>query len=238
MKSNINPPIIAIIGCDGSGKSTVSEHLIEFINQYGDAVRVHLGKQAGNVERQLVKLPLLGKKLGKTIDRKKLSVAKSKIGVVPALVMMFFVLRRLFRFRRMLRFHHRGLIILADRFPQIQIPGAYDGVQLPERIPGRPFINWLAGCEHQAFHWMASYKPDLVLKLNVDIDVACARKPDHRRESLAKKVAVTSKLTFPGSQIVDIDVNQPLDCVLPIAERAVADFMQSRGYHIHPASQD
>lgn len=233
MKPKVNSPIITIIGCDGSGKSTISEHLIGFINQYGTAVRVHLGKQAGNVERQLVKLPLLGKKLGKTIDRKKISVAKSKIGLVPALVMMFFVLRRLFRFYRMLQFHQHGSIILADRFPQTQIPGAYDGVQLPENIPGRPLISWLARREHQAFRWMTSYKPDLVLKLNVDIDVACARKPDHRRESLAKKVAVTSQLTFPGSLVVDIDVNQPLDRVLSLAERAVANFMQSRGYHIH-----
>lgn len=230
MNSKNNPPIIAIIGCDGSGKSTISEHLIGFINQYESAVKVHLGKQAGNVERQLVKLPLLGKKLGKTIDRKKVSVAKSKIGVVPALVMMIFVLRRLFRFRRMLRLRKQGLIILADRYPQMQIPGAYDGVLLPEHVPGRPFINWLACREHQAFRWMTSYKPDLVLKLNVDIDVACARKPDHRRESLEKKVAVTSKLNFPDSETVDIDVNQPLDHVLLLTERVVADFLQSRGY--------
>lgn len=238
MNSKNNPPIIAIIGCDGSGKSTISERLIVFINQYGPAVKVHLGKQAGNVERQLVKLPLLGKKLGKTIDRKKVRVAKSKIGVVSALVMMIFVLRRLFRFRRMLRLRKQGLIILADRYPQMQIPGAYDGVLLPEHIPGKPFINWMAGREHQAFRWMTSYKPDLVLKLNVDIDVACARKPDHRRESLEKKVAVTSKLNFPDSETVDIDVNQPLDHVLILTERVVANFLQSRGYKMGANHQD
>ncbi|MFG1172900.1 thymidylate kinase [Erwiniaceae bacterium CAU 1747] len=238
MKAKVNPPIIAIIGCDGSGKTTISEHLIVYINQYGDAVRVHLGKQAGNVERLLVRFPILGKKLGKTIDRKKVNVAKSKIGAGSALVMMLFVLRRLFRFRRMLQLRQRGLIILADRFPQIQIPGGYDGVLLPEHIPGSPFVNWLAGREHRAFRWMARHKPDLVLKLNVDIDVACARKPDHRRESLEKKVSVTSKLNFPDSEMVEIDVNQPLERVLPAAEQAVATFMQSRGYRIRPAVQD
>lgn len=62
--------------------------------------------------------------------------------------------------------------------------------------------------ERKAFHWMASHKPDLVIKLNVDLEVACARKPDHKRESLARKIAITPQLTFGGAQLVDIDANQ------------------------------
>ncbi|MEJ4043616.1 thymidylate kinase [Erwinia sp. SLM-02] len=235
MRETSNPPVIAVIGCDGSGKSTVCEHLIEFLSQYGPAARVHLGKQAGNVERQLVKIPVLGKKLGKKIDKEKRVAAKSQVGLLPALVIMSFVLRRLLRFRRMLKIRERGFIILADRFPQTQIPGAYDGPALPENNPNRPFISWLASREHQAFRWMAGHQPDLVLKLHVDVEVAFARKPDHRREALAKKVAITARLVFPGSQVVDIDVNQPLTEVLSKAERAVADLMHSRGYPVVPA---
>lgn len=90
--------------------------------------------------------------------------------------------------------------------------------------------GWQAG-ERKAFHWMASHKPDLVIKLNVDLDVACARKPDHKRESLARKIAITPQLTFGGAQLVDIDANQPLEQVLVDAEKAITDFMTARGYH-------
>ncbi|MNV92447.1 hypothetical protein D3C71_1870490 [compost metagenome] len=77
---------------------------------------------------------------------------------------------------------------------------------------------------------MADNKPDLVIKLNVDLDVACARKPDHRKEALAKKIAVTPLLTFEGAEIADVDANKPLDEVLSAAEKAVAEFMQAQGY--------
>ncbi|EPV9211303.1 thymidylate kinase, partial [Escherichia coli] len=56
-------------------------------------------------------------------------------------------------------------------------------------------------------------------------------KPDHKRESLARKIAITPQLTFGGAQLVDIDANQPLEQVLVDAEKAITDFMTARGYH-------
>ena len=54
------PPLIAIVGCDGSGKSTVSEALLEWIKGYGPAAAAHLGKQQGNTGRSLSTLPVIG----------------------------------------------------------------------------------------------------------------------------------------------------------------------------------
>ncbi|WP_410014620.1 thymidylate kinase [Sodalis sp. C49] len=224
------PPLIAVIGSDGSGKSTVCEHLITHVKKYGPAVRVHLGKQAGNVERVVVKLPFMGNSLDKAIKRNKVNITKSLPGPVAALVIMSFVLRRLLRFRRMLAFRRRGLMVLTDRFPQVQIPGGYDGTILPANAPGSRFVAWLAGRERTAFRWMANHKPDLVIKLNVDLDIACARKPDHRQESLAKKIAITPLLTYEGAQIVDIDANKPINEVFSYAEEAVSKFMTAHGY--------
>lgn len=227
---SIKNPIIAVIGSDGSGKSTVCEHLINCVQKYGPAVRVHLGKQAGNVERAVIKLPLMGNVLNKTIKHNKVKSAKTLPGPIPAIVIMSFVIRRLLRFRHMLACHRRGLIVLADRYPQIQIPGAYDGTVFPANVTGSRFVLWLAGLERSSFHWMAGHKPDLVIKLNVDLDVACLRKPDHRREALAKKIAVTPQPTFDGSQLIDIDANKPLDEVLVDAEKAIASFMETCGF--------
>ncbi|MEO3992071.1 dTMP kinase [Pseudocitrobacter cyperus] len=226
----IIPPIIAVIGSDGSGKSTICEHLMATIKKYGPAEQVHLGKQAGNVGRAVAKLPLMGRSLHKTIERNQVKTAKKLPGPVPALVVTAFVIRRLLRFRHMLACHRRGLIVLTDRYPQEQIPGAYDGAVFPPNVTGSRFVCWLAKLERSAFHWMASHKPDLVIKLNVDLDVACARKPDHTRESLAQKIAITPQLTFGGAPLVDIDANKPLDEVLIDAETAVVRFMESRGY--------
>jgi hypothetical protein len=130
----------------------------------------------------------------------------------------------------MLALRRQGLIVVTDRYPQVEIPGAYDGPGFPETSRGSWLVVRLARYEHAVFDWMASYRPDLVLRLNVDLDTACARKPDHRREALARKIAVTPLLRYGGAPIVDIDANQPLETVLAQAQAAVARTMAERGY--------
>ena len=53
-------PLIAVIGCDGSGKSTVGEEILAWVRRYGPAEAAHLGKQSGNIGRAIARLPLVG----------------------------------------------------------------------------------------------------------------------------------------------------------------------------------
>lgn len=228
-------PLIAIIGTDGSGKSTVAEHMVGWIGRFGPAGQAHLGKQAGNIGRALAELPLIGGYLGRLIRKKSDGVNKridehKQPTLFPSLVIAAFTLRRIRRFKRMLAMRRKGLIVVTDRFPQVEITGAYDGPGFPETSKGSWLVLRLAKFEHDSFQWMASYKPDLVLRLNVDLDTACARKPDHRREALARKIAVTPLLKYSGAPIVDIDASQPLATVIRQAEDAVTQVMHARGY--------
>ena len=45
----------------------------------------------------------------------------------------------------------------------------------------------------------------LVLRLNIDADTALARKPEHGRALVERKIAVTPQLRFGGARIADID---------------------------------
>jgi thymidylate kinase len=228
-------PLIAVIGCDGSGKSTVSENILVWVRGYGPAAAAHLGKQSGNLGRKLARLPMIGPLLGRVINSKVANVrddrARNKApGVFLALVIYALSLRRMLRFRRMLALRRRGLIVVADRYPQSELPGAYDGPGLLAAAQGNRIVRWLARREQLAYIKMTSYRPDLVLRLNVDLDTACARKPDHRRALLRDKVAATPKLKFNGAPIVEIDSTQPLPDVLAAARLAVASTMAQRGY--------
>lgn len=228
-------PMIAIIGCDGSGKSTVSEEILSWIQIYGPSATAHLGKQAGNVGRSIANLPIIGRFLGRFIDKKAAKVVKNRKtektqGIFVSLVICAFSLRRVRRFRRMLELRRQGFIVVTDRYPQLEISGAYDGPGLSIDAGGNFIVRWLARREHAAYEWMTSYRPDLVLRLNVDLDTACARKPDHQRELLSAKVAVTPLLKFNGAKIAEIDSNQALSDVLANAKQAVAQLMAEKGY--------
>ena len=228
---SITPPLIAVIGSDGSGKSTVCEHLITVVEKYGAAERVHLGKQAGNVGRSVTKLPLMGKSLHKTIERNQVKTAKiartsSGAGNYsvcrPSLTALSsyaclsssrvncsnrpLSLRTKFLALTMVQCSHLTLkvVVLSHGWQARNV----------KRFTGWRAINLI---------WSSNSM--------LTFEVACARKPDHKRESLARKIAITPQLTFGGAQLVDIDANQPLEKVLIDAEKAITDFMTARGYH-------
>jgi thymidylate kinase len=229
------PPLIAIVGCDGSGKTTVNEHILEWVKGYGPAAAAHLGKQQGNAGRWFAQLPLVGPWLEGFIGTRASKVRKSRTenkapDTLPAIIMYAFTLRRVRRFRRMLALRNQGNIIIADRYPQLDFPSAFDGPDMSIAAPGNRFVQWLAEREQRHFEWMTSFRPDLIIRLNVDVDTAFARKPDHRREALQRKIEVVPQLTFKGAEIAEIDATAPLPEVLTAVRAAVAQSLSARGF--------
>ncbi len=215
------PPLIAVVGCDGSGKSTVTEALRAWMNESRPTQICHLGKQSGNIGRRIARLPLFGGKLDKSIHAKARKAQTEKgPGLLAALVIYLFSMRRVRRFRRMMNLRRQGYTIIADRFPQVGVPGPMDGLGLAN-AGSSGLVGWLAHSELRQYCAMVTKRPDLVLRLNVPLEVAIARKPDHRESSLARKVADVPRLTFEGAPIVEIDAEQPLDQVLAQAREAI-----------------
>lgn len=217
-------PLIAIVGSDGSGKSTVGQALLEWMREQRPAALCHLGKQSGNLGRAAGRMPLIGGGMNRTIQ-KTVKDAGSRKGpsVIAALTIYAFSLRRLRRFRRMLALRRQGIAILADRFPQLDVPDGLDGPGFGKVRHDRGLARRLAAREQQQFEWMTGHAPDLVIRLNVDVETAVARKPDHDPSALAKKIAKISDLRFGGHvPIVDIDSSQPLAQVIAEAKAAVA----------------
>lgn len=217
------PPLIAVIGCDGSGKSTVTEALRAWLSARGPVRICHLGKQSGNIGRQIARLPLMGARLDKSIQTKaRKAQTDGGPGVLPAMVIYAFSMRRVMRFRRMARLRQEGHAIIADRFPQLARPGPMDGLGLAH-ASRTGLVGLLAQAELRRFETMVATTPDLVLRLNVSLDVAVTRKSDHRVTSLARKIADVPHLTFAGAPIVELDAERPLGDVLQEAKAAIED---------------
>lgn len=230
-------PLIALVGSDGAGKSTVGTALLNWMRETRPSELCHLGKQTGNIGRAISRWPLIGKRFGKAVT-KKADTAKNPggPGLVTGVVIYLFSMRRVRRFKRMLALRAQGIAILTDRFPQVEVPGPMDGLGLANAAQGGPVMRWLAKRERAHYVWMAKHQPDLVIRLNVDFDTAVARKPDHRPGSLRIKIADLSRLTFGGAPVLDIDSTQPLEVVLDQAKRAISAILVPGGVEQHASA--
>ena len=223
----LHPPlsgVVAVIGCDGSGKSTLSNDLIARLRNHGPIERRYLGLVSGETGDKIKRLPLIGVQLERYLAakaRRAQDRRKKLPGTGTALVMYLLSLWRVLQFRRILALSRRGVVVITDRYPQAEVPGFnYDGPGLPG-TQGSWLVRWLAVRELNLYRWMASHVPALVIRLNVDVDTALARKPDHKLAEIEDKIAVAPRLRFNGASILDLDASAPYPQVLEAALRAV-----------------
>lgn len=223
-------PLIALVGCDGSGKSTLSNDIIAAFSPGRRIALCYLGLGSGELGERIKRWPLIGRQLERRLVKRagQTRTAGAKIpGLGTAIVVYLFSIVRLRRFRRVLALRRGGVTVITDRYPQTEVAGFYDGPGLSAAEPGNRAVAALAAQELRMYRWMASFLPDVVIRLNVDLETAHARKPDHSYDLLRRKVEVTPRLRFNGAPIVDLDSRDPYQSVRAAADRIVRQTLDS-----------
>lgn len=223
--------VIAVVGCDGSGKTRLVHDIVAHLKGRQPTERWYMGLVSGEAGDRIKKLPFVGPRLEDFLARKvrRAQDMKKKVpGPFSAVVMYLFSLWRLFRVKRLAQTSGSGLLVIAERYPQSEIPGFhYDGPGLDRTRSSNRFICDLARREQDLYDRMAEYRPGLVLRLDVDADTAHARKPDHPLPELRDKSEALQHLTFQGSQIRDINARAPYPQVLHEALEIIEGYLRS-----------
>jgi hypothetical protein len=220
------PRVIAVTGCDGAGKSTVSEDLVVHLRKTHAVQWLYLGQSSGNIAEWIRGLPLIGPPLGRYLVAKA-NRAHSKKTTTPdtATTVVIYILSqwRAHKFRKMLKMAREGTIVVTDRYPQAEVPGFYfDGAGLGAVNVEGWLGRKLAAREQRLYQWMASHVPALVIRMNIDADTAHVRKPDHKLSMLQDKVKVIPGLHFNYANILDLDGRDPYEQVLDTALAGVS----------------
>lgn len=214
-------PVIAIIGCDGAGKSTLAAYLCDALREERSAY-AYLGLGSGAMGLKIRAFPFIGKVLERYLSAKA-TQARSKTeripGVLTALTIYGFARLRVRRFNRMLALRETAGIVLCDRYPQLDVPGLYDGPGLSAARPRGPFTAWLAKRERALYERMVQVQPSLIIRLHIDAQTAHRRKPDHDLALIEQKVAVTPLLRFNCTRIVEVNACLPLETIKGICLR-------------------
>lgn len=209
--------IIAFIGCDGSGKTTVSREISKWLSWKLDVGQVYLG--SGENYKSLYKklrasTVRIIRKIKQSNDQKnaksshKVSAVEDKIKKTLIVISMenrhkIRIARRVNRILKRINIYRMlGGIIILDRYPQLQFDGIYDGIKVDEQ-----YRNYRAK-EEKYLRQTNIIQPDMVFKLIIPVEVSLERKPDDNEQTIMRKVNITKKLIFETSKVFEINATQ------------------------------
>jgi thymidylate kinase len=214
---------IAFLGCDGSGKSTMSRDVAELLASKLDVLHLYFG--SGDGPASLLRAPLrLARAVAERTGLRRRRAAQRAVrgervppsGAVESLALLLWAVTLSLEKRRKLRASWKarnlGMIVVTDRYPQTQIDGFMDGPLLGHLLEHRSAAaRWLARWERAPYAWAERHPPDLVLRLDVGPETALRRKPDTGPAEVERRVAAIRALHFPPPAcLVDVDAERPV----------------------------
>ena len=212
--------MVAILGVDGSGKSTSVATMRAWLGSKVDVVPIYFGTGDGRPSLLLRPFKLMMPLITRVLKSKPRVASHGKIsghapGLLYSLLLMVWAVAVAMDKRKKLvaarRATNRGLIVLADRYPQNQIVGFNDGPLLT-RLTVVP--HWLRRFEGAAYALARRLPPDLAIKLVVTPETAARREPEMDPAIIRERIAALQRLELPGARVVCVDAEQPLADVI------------------------
>jgi hypothetical protein len=225
--------MVAFLGADGAGKSTVTATLADWLSREIAVVTTYGGSGKGSASfsrRVMQRAGALRRRLtgsARPPARPASDAPAGSSSSPPSLARLVWILALSRERRRRARTARRakglGMIVISDRFPQSQFPGGNDGPRLTQWRERGPWVARIAARrEDETFRLVDLSPPDLVMKLHVSPETAAARKPETPADQVRQGIEVIRGLTFPPTtRVVDLDGEQPLAHVLLQAKRAL-----------------
>jgi hypothetical protein len=222
---------VAIIGLDGSGKSTVVAAMRDWLSSEIDVASLYFGTGDGRASLFVRPFKLIIPLVTRLLRTKPKGASHGKISSGPptplysALMMVWALvvaLEKRVKLATASRAANRGLVVVTDRYPQDEVLGFNDGPMLP-RLPKAP--HWLRRFEASSYALAHRVPPDLVVKLIVGPETTAKREPDMDRGVIEERIEGLKRLTLKGAHVVSVDARQPLPRVLADVRREIWRFL-------------
>ncbi|MEA2731033.1 MAG: hypothetical protein QOF70_5508 [Acetobacteraceae bacterium] len=219
--------VIAMLGVDGSGKTTLTRTIRTWLVTEMDVMPIYFGTGGGRPSLILAPLKVMVPLARKLMRRKPAGASHGQVSDLPpgpvygcllALWATALAIEKRRKLTAAYRGAARGAVVVADRFPQDQLPSFNDGPLLP-RLRAVP--AWLRRFEARSYALARRLPPDLVIRLDATLDVLGRREPDMDRAVLVARTEAVTQLVFPDVPLVAIDATAPLDEVVRRAKREI-----------------
>ncbi len=229
--------LVAFVGLDGSGKSTLVAEITAWLSALVDVVPIYLGSGKGptSVTRRLLQgvaallrpvAPGGGEREGPASDgeaprRGQRSSWLRTCGELLWVVVLARERRR--RLQQARRARNLGMVVVCDRFLQTQFTDFNDGPAFSHWLDERFWPLRAAAREELAAIRAAELQPpDLVIRLRVMPEVAARRRPTMPLERLQRSAEKVASLRYPPTtRVAEINADEPLEQVLLAVKRAI-----------------
>ena len=212
--------VVAILGCDGAGKSTTLSYIKKEFNKKLDVVSIYFGSGDGSSSllrkpMKLVARKVGGKGVGHAVEKeyeekKKVSLKSRLYSAAKVLWAVTLAKEKKTKLRQMVKARNNGLLVLTDRYPQSNMPGASDGPLLSRYQDGHGLLKRISDWEQRIYESFSVNTPDLTIKLMVPTDVAIARKPDMTVEEIENKKSIVMGMNISEHTAI-IDTSRPFE---------------------------
>lgn len=227
--------VVALLGSDGSGKSTLSRALTDAFAADHEVMHLYMG--SGDGPSSLLRWPLkrakralLGPGAGAVRRDAFEARAPRALGFSKAVWALVLAREKTAKLRQARRAADRGVLVLCDRYPQGQTPGSTDGPLLSEWASSNS--RWrraLAARELRPYALADSQQPDLVIRLNVEQETAIHRRPEHDPDALRERRRIVQELRFDKAAcgVIEIDANRPFDSVFTEVQAHISKVLET-----------
>lgn len=207
--------MIAILGGDGSGKTSIVNELRRTFAEEFDVIQLHMGKPTWSLMTILIRGAVkVGRSLGlypfvKEGTEPSLDTNTPEFPGYPWLIREVCTARdRYLEYKRAQRFATNGGLVICDRFPLPEIK-IMDGAQVERVTVGHKsnrLLKFLAAVERHYYRQIMH--PDLLIVLRVDPEICVQRKTDETPESVRSRSAEIWNLDWSETAAHVIDASR------------------------------
>lgn len=198
---------IAILGSDGSGKSTQLKELQAIFSKKIDVATFYLGSNKGSKSKV--------RKVLENIHSKKIVLSNKLLRDVIVLLIAFTAaFEKTNRINKAYKLKKKGVLIIFDRFPQNETYGYNDGPLLKKMTNSKNIIFRKLGEFEKKLYTPPLIKyPNVIFKLIAKPELLAERR-NMTIEEISKKQGSIIALSYNNSpKIVTIDANQKIEAV-------------------------
>lgn len=225
--------IIAIVGMDGSGKSTAVKKVVKFYSIQMNTSSVFLGNgKSGASWYRKIFFSFFGTKAKfsqhKNINKSNANTKAKKIPFYYAIWIYLCLLDKRKNLMKAIKDSANGSLVISDRWPQTDVPGIFDGPRLANTISGNYIADKVIQKEEKFYKFASQFKPDLLIKLRVSPEKSLKRKPDELTlEEATNFSTLIDQIEWPAQNIVNIDADQPQERVFEEVRTAIWECIKS-----------